>query len=66
MPWRVEGAVLQRVQGPAPDYLVKQIPRLKDAKGLQRGSLFGEIEFSAEPMPGFEVVDVLTNAAESV
>jgi hypothetical protein len=47
---------------PIPEYLVKEFPRLKGEAGLAMSGAFGEIEFSAEPLPGLELVDVLTNA----
>ena len=53
---------LAAVEGPMPEYLVKELPRLKDATGLRIDSAFTEIEFRPEPLPGLEVVDVVTNA----
>jgi hypothetical protein len=47
---------------PVPDYLVKEFPRLKGKTGLSLSEAFREIVFSADSLPGLEVVDVLTNA----
>ena len=47
---------------PLSDYYVKEFPDLKGASGLALGPLLGDITFSAEAVPGLEMVDVLTNA----
>lgn len=41
---------------------MQEFPRLKGETGLSLNDAFREIEFSSQPLPGLEVVDVLTNA----
>jgi hypothetical protein len=43
-------------------YLVERLPGLAGKQWFRSDALFSEIEFSANPLPGLEVVDVLTNA----
>lgn len=47
---------------PIPEYLIEAVPRLEGKTGLTLASAYNEIQFSADPLPGLEVVDVLTNA----
>jgi len=47
---------------PVPEYLAKQFPRLNGKTGRDLSPAFNEMQFSAEMLPGLELVDVLTNA----
>jgi hypothetical protein len=47
---------------PIPQYLIEALPHLQGKTGLTLAFAYNEIEFSAAPLPGLEVVDVLTNA----
>jgi hypothetical protein len=47
---------------PIPDYLVKELPDLRGKTGIKMNNAFKDITFSADALPGLEVVDVLTNA----
>lgn len=47
---------------PVPGYLVEEVADLDGKTGLSMGPVLREVEFTAAPLPGLEVVDVLTNA----
>jgi hypothetical protein len=53
---------LRAKEMPMPEHLVGAFPRLKGETGLSLNECFEEIAFSAEAVPGLELVDVLTNA----
>ena len=41
---------------------MEAVPRLEGKTGLTLAGAYNKVQFSADPLPGLEVVDVLTNA----